>query len=862
MKATNTRLLMLLLGCALAYAFTIGVAPRSFSGRARQFKVQLDREAAIARAREIAGQLGYETSNWKAMVSTRLLEGDVAMIQLTERPSLPPATPDNRPHLLSAIVFNVQLQDGSSDRSLRVELTSSGKLRRLLIGTDDGPRSPGPPSTMTGAPPIQNGGDPEASEPEPESRLTDLEVKSQRLRLDPILQSLIPQFDFRNLSLSDSSYTRESSEIRYQLPSIESDGSDGPNGVDGQVLANPMLAVGLRNGELERITYVAGMTRELRAIQNNRVGRIAKWMGNLDEIYAWVLILLVMGYFFVALAFKRMQVRRTAPFIGLMMIGLLVSSISGEFSDSMLMDMRFRGVGRLPGWAMIAGPWSVFIVFITLVSLLGYVIYVTGLSISIRIRRRKTLGLELLLQGRLLTKPVTRSLMYGIACGGMVSAIPLLVVRSGIFSGVSLDIGRLEGHLAGRLPVLAGFGGVELLICFTLFSVLAPLIERAIGRRWLRHLVIVGVSLLILLGIEVVESPAPALFTSALLGSILLTAIYTNFELLGVMTALLASRTLNAGIILLAQPIPSLQSSGRQTLLVIAVSMIIAAIGLRVSRPVRPGEIEIPASLLESQAERERLKAEFEIARRAQQQLLPLTPPEIKSYDIAGICLPSREVGGDFYDFITFPDGRTGIVVADVSGKGVSAALFMTLTKGLISSLVERLTDPGEILSAVNEHLYVACRRRMFVTLFLGILDPGKNSLTYARAGHNPPILYRTADEKSELLDSRGIGLGLCGSSIFSPALVVKSVELNPGDLVAFYSDGITEAMAPGNPGNADNPGNEEFEIDGLTRSLHKYSHQSAAEIRDGVIADVSLFLGKGQAQDDQTLVILRRLAS
>jgi hypothetical protein len=150
------------------------------------------------------------------------------------------------------------------------------------------------------------------------------------------------------LSLSDSSYARESSEIRYQLPSIETDRSDGPDVVDGQVLANPLLAAGLRNGVLERITYVPGMTRELRAILNSRVGRIAKWMGNLDEIYVWVLILLVMGYFFVALAFKRMQGRRTAPFIGLMMIGILVSSISGEFSDSMLMDMRFRGVGDCP----------------------------------------------------------------------------------------------------------------------------------------------------------------------------------------------------------------------------------------------------------------------------------------------------------------------------------------------------------------------------------------------------------------------------------------------------------------------------------------------------------------------------------
>ncbi|MFZ4793693.1 MAG: hypothetical protein ACOYLN_06135 [Blastocatellia bacterium] len=125
MKATNMRLLMLLLGCALAYAFTIGVAPRSFSGRARQFKVQLDREAAIARAREIAGQLGYETSNWKAMVSTRLLEGDVAMFELTEPLSGPPPVTATRPHLLSAIVFNVQLHDRSSDRSLRVESTST-----------------------------------------------------------------------------------------------------------------------------------------------------------------------------------------------------------------------------------------------------------------------------------------------------------------------------------------------------------------------------------------------------------------------------------------------------------------------------------------------------------------------------------------------------------------------------------------------------------------------------------------------------------------------------------------------------------------------------------------------------------------
>nr|MBA3441540.1 PP2C family protein-serine/threonine phosphatase [Pyrinomonadaceae bacterium] len=223
--------------------------------------------------------------------------------------------------------------------------------------------------------------------------------------------------------------------------------------------------------------------------------------------------------------------------------------------------------------------------------------------------------------------------------------------------------------------------------------------------------------------------------------------------------------------------------------------------------------------------------------------------PQIPGYEIAASCRPAREVGGDLYDFLTLPNERIGIVVADVSGKGVPAALYMTLTKGLLASVAENESDPSSILREVNRHLYEVCRRKMFVTMILGVLDPATQTLTYARAGHNPGVWRSAQLQTHTLLRAPGLGLGLNKGKLFNRSLRLESIQVKPGDALLFYSDGITEAM---------NGALEEYGEERLLTAVASTDGLSAAHTQDAILADVSEFLNGTPPQDDMTLVVVR----
>jgi phosphoserine phosphatase RsbU/P len=175
------------------------------------------------------------------------------------------------------------------------------------------------------------------------------------------------------------------------------------------------------------------------------------------------------------------------------------------------------------------------------------------------------------------------------------------------------------------------------------------------------------------------------------------------------------------------------------------------------------------------------------------------------------------------------------------------------LTKGLLDSVAEYKSDPGEILREVNRHLYDVCRRKTFVTMFLGVIDPLRRTLSYARAGHNPTIIHRggAAERKTWMLKSPGMGMGLNQGGTFDRSLKVETIQLERGDKLFFYSDGITEAM---------NEKRDEYGEDRLMAMAEGTNGLSAEQSRDAVMADVAEFLGTVHPQDDQTLVVLQIL--
>lgn len=236
-------------------------------------------------------------------------------------------------------------------------------------------------------------------------------------------------------------------------------------------------------------------------------------------------------------------------------------------------------------------------------------------------------------------------------------------------------------------------------------------------------------------------------------------------------------------------------------------------------------------------AERAVLDREAEEARTIQQALLPKSSPYIPGFVVSGLSVPARAVGGDWYDFIPFPDGRWGIVLADVSGKGTGAALLMSATRGMMRSLAEACCTPREVLMRLNELLVNDFPAGKFVTLVYAVLDPGKRSVVFANAGHLRPLFI---DESGEhFLDvERGLPLGLaCGE--YSET----EIKLSPGSRLVFYSDGITEA---------ENAKQEEY---GACRLAEHAIKPDASAV--SIVDDVRSFANGNGVRDDATVVFL-----
>jgi len=242
--------------------------------------------------------------------------------------------------------------------------------------------------------------------------------------------------------------------------------------------------------------------------------------------------------------------------------------------------------------------------------------------------------------------------------------------------------------------------------------------------------------------------------------------------------------------------------------------------------------------------ERERFEQELRVAQRIQQALLPKELPLLDDWDIVPYYQPAREVGGDFYDFLTLPDGRIGVIIGDVSGKGIAAALVMANTQSVLRAVARRGDiAPGQVLAEANEVLYAYIPSNMFVTCFCGILNPESGRFTYANAGHNPPL--RQHGGKAIDLRATGMPLGLMLGMYYEE----KETVLLPGDGVLFYSDGLIEAH------------NQEREMLGShrLRDLLKEHTPGAKHLTAYMVAELGRFTGEQwEQEDDITLVALQ----
>lgn len=251
------------------------------------------------------------------------------------------------------------------------------------------------------------------------------------------------------------------------------------------------------------------------------------------------------------------------------------------------------------------------------------------------------------------------------------------------------------------------------------------------------------------------------------------------------------------------------------------------------------------SELARTTADKESFLKELEIARRLQRRLLPDQPPSILGYDIAADNMPAREVGGDFFDFIPMTEDRWGFVIADVSGKGITAAIFMGLSRTIVRATMTRTLDISSSLQQANDLICRDSTSGMFVTLFYAVPIPEERKLRYVNAGHNPPLLLRKGSDEMVALRGKGIALGVKQNI----RLEENVIDIGPGDTLILYTDGVTEAV---------NEKGEAFGEERLKLAIRESRDATAREIilriQDAVIA----FAGTMHQFDDITLLVAK----
>lgn len=257
--------------------------------------------------------------------------------------------------------------------------------------------------------------------------------------------------------------------------------------------------------------------------------------------------------------------------------------------------------------------------------------------------------------------------------------------------------------------------------------------------------------------------------------------------------------------------------------------------------------VAIERARLDEQAEeKKRLDHELRLAHQIQASFLPRHPPQLPGYDIGAAWNAARQVSGDFYDLIPLSHGRLGLVIADVSDKGLPAALFMALTRTIIRTMAIGKPSPREAMERANDVIIADAQSDMFVTAFYGVLDTTDGSILYVNAGHNPPLLYHHAKQTLVPLPEHGIALGIM-PNFEQPQ---NRVQLHCGDVIVLYTDGITDAL---------NEAEEEFGVARLTAVIKEHAGKPAQALTDEILRAVEQFT-QGVAQfDDLTLVVVKR---
>jgi sigma-B regulation protein RsbU (phosphoserine phosphatase) len=447
------------------------------------------------------------------------------------------------------------------------------------------------------------------------------------------------------------------------------------------------------------------------------------------------------------------------------------------------------------------------------------------------------------------------------------SRIGLALLRGAIGGFAMLALGLLAAYLAGALdvswmkqtdddgirlfsaprPALFVIGYALVANLFGAAFMLVGIVSLARQRIRSDVLMIVVPALIFTLVNGPNLVPLPAAWLVILPVTLFLVWLYVKTDVLTAITAMTVFSIAESGVIFLLPGNTGYHAEG-----VILLAALSAVLAWAIAALLLPDQVEniedIAPRFQRHITERQRLSRELEIARDVQMSFLPKRNPSLAGLDIASHCAPALEVGGDYYDFIDLGEGRLGVAIGDVSGKGTQAAFYMTLAKGFLQALAWQHDSPAGVLTEMNRLFYRNVERGHFISMIYGVFDVGRKELRVARAGHSP-VMHHAADTGVDFIQPRGIALGCEAGDIFKANIEELTVPLISGDVFVFYTDGYPEAMTRAR---------EEYGEERLAETLTRYGGSSAEDILSQLYRETRRFTGRIEQHDDMTMVVVR----
>ena len=442
-----------------------------------------------------------------------------------------------------------------------------------------------------------------------------------------------------------------------------------------------------------------------------------------------------------------------------------------------------------------------------------------------------------------------RAFIHGLCLAGMllgVQSVLLLLPGISLSFDESLSAFPPENAFSALGKATFSNGGYSMLCGMTVLLGMGALFY---SKRRSKFTALGGITLFFMLlqlgPVEITSSYVQWIFSGAL--GLIIAIAFLRFDYLTAFLGLFFSGAvwdLSPGWLL---PASGMLLDAWIAIALLAGCLVLGFIGLHSRTNNNESEQFKPAYLKEI-AQQERLKSELDIATQVQASLLPHRMPEMAKLDIAAMCLPAQEVGGDYFDFIQLDDYRLALVVGDVSGKGIQAAFYMTLTKGFIHAICRDEHSPARLLTRVNHLFCENAPRGTFISLIYGIFDTRADTFTFARAGHDP-VIIRHSGAAPEFVKPSGIAIGLTASKTFETNIDDQVIDFSSGDLIVLYTDGVTEAV---------NPYREQFGANRLFNLVKEMAAARSSMILQNLSQRLQVFVQSAGRHDDMTLIVVR----